>query len=79
MRALWREIDRARERAGLGASAAGEAAPAWGIDWLVASAESLVGRAAACVSECSMLGQAAAWLGAVPILGRLVDLIARTR
>jgi hypothetical protein len=81
MRQLWRDIDDAKHKAGLGATpAADPVSTGWGVSALVERAVALVGDAAAWVQEhapaaCTVLTSGAELLRSVPVVGRLVDLV----
>lgn len=81
MRQLWRDIDDAKHKAGLGSTPAPEpAAAAWDVSTLLERAAALVGEAAAWVTAkapaaCAVLTSGAELLRSVPLVGRLVDLV----
>ncbi|MCC6763739.1 MAG: hypothetical protein IT293_03670 [Deltaproteobacteria bacterium] len=81
MRQLWRDIDHAKRKAGLGPSPeAASETTGWDVATLCQRAAALVGDAAAWVQSnapgaCAMLASGAELLRSVPVVGRLVDLV----
>jgi hypothetical protein len=82
MRKLWDDIDHAKRKAGLTPSPApaATAAATWDVTAMLTRASALVGDVAAWVSAnaptaCAALASGAEALRAVPVVGRLVDLV----
>ena len=80
MRQLWRDIDHAKHKAGLGSAPEPAAAPTWGFAAVIEQATALAGDAAAWVTTnapaaCAFLASGAELLRGVPVVGRLVDLV----
>ncbi len=80
MRQLWRDIDVAKDKAGLGRAAAEAEAPGWGFGSMLEHATTLASDAAAWVAAtapvaCELVTSGVALLRGVPLVGRLVDLV----
>lgn len=80
MRQLWRDIDDAKHKAGLGTPAEPAAPTFWDLAGIVERATAFAGEAAAWVtsaapSACALLTSGAALLRDVPVLGRIVALV----
>ncbi|MEB2284752.1 MAG: hypothetical protein B6D46_13390 [Polyangiaceae bacterium UTPRO1] len=81
MRQLWRDIDDARHKAGLGRVPEPEAAPiGWSASALFECTAALVGDAAAWVqahaqAACALIAGGAEVLRSVPVVGRLAALV----
>lgn len=81
MRQLWRDIDDAKHKAGLGPTPqAAPSATGWGPSALFERATTLVGDAAVWMqanapAACALLAGGAELLRSVPLVGRLVDLV----
>ena len=81
MRQVWHDIDHAKHKAGLGPVPEPAAAPTWDFAGVVEWAAVLAGDAAAWVTTnapapCAFLASGAELLRGLPIVGRLVDLVA---
>jgi hypothetical protein len=80
MRQLWRDIDDAKHKAGIGSAPASEAPPQWDLAALFDRATALVGGATTWMSAnapiaCALLATGTELLRSVPVVGRLVDLV----
>ena len=80
MRQLWRDIDHAKRKAGLGPAPEPVAAPTWDLASVLEQAAALAGEAAAWVMTnapvaCALLASGAELLRSVPVVGRLADLV----
>ena len=80
MRQLWRDIDHAKRKAGLGAEPPPQAPSAWDLVALFERATALVGDATAWMSAnapiaCALLATGTELLRSVPVVGRLADLV----
>ncbi len=80
MRELWRDIDDAKHKAGIGPAPEPQAAAPWDVAALFERATALVGDAAAWMTTnapvaCALLASGTELLRSVPLVGRLVDLV----
>jgi hypothetical protein len=80
MRRLWRDIDDAKDKAGIGRAAAESEAPGWGLGAMLEHATALATDAAAWVAAtapgaCDLVTSGMELLRAVPLVGRLVELV----
>jgi hypothetical protein len=81
MRQLWRDIDHAKRKAGLGPVPTGEAPAVWDMAAMLERAAALVGEVATWMTAqapaaCAALAASGAeLLRGVPVVGRLVDLV----
>ena len=80
MRQLWRDIDHAKHKAGVGPAPEPVAASTWDGAAMIERAAALAGDAAAWMTAnvpvaCALLAGGAELLRGVPLLGRLVDLV----
>jgi hypothetical protein len=80
MRQLWRDIEQAKHKAGLGPEPTAAPPPWWDLGAVLALASALAGEAAAWVSAtaptaCSLVATGAAVLRQVPVVGRLAELV----
>ncbi len=81
MRQLWRDIDDAKHKAGLGSAPTSEPSSSpWDLSALLQRAATFVGDATSWVNAnapaaCTVLASGAEILRGVPVLGRLVDLV----
>ena len=80
MRQLWRDIDHAKRKAGLGPAPEPPIASSWDFAAMLEMAATLASDAAAWVSAnapaaCTLLASGAELLRGVPVVGRLVDLV----
>ena len=83
MRQLWRDIDHAKHKAGLGSSPEPAATPTWDFAAVIERATALACDTAAWVTTnvpaaCAFLASGAELLRGVPVVGRLVYLVPRT-
>jgi hypothetical protein len=80
MRQLWRDIDDAKHKAGLGAAPPPEPVSPWEVASLLDRATALVADATAWMSAnaplaCALLATGTELLRSVPVVGRLADLV----
>jgi hypothetical protein len=80
MRQLWRDIDHAKRKAGIGPAPEAAAPPAWDVVAMLERAAALVGDVAAWMTAnapaaCAALASGAELLRGVPVVGRLVELM----
>jgi hypothetical protein len=80
MRQLWRDIDHAKRKAGLGPAPEPTPASPWDFTAMLELASTLANEVAAWMTTnapaaCSILTSGAELLRGVPVLGRLVDLV----
>src|SRR5438128_8330416 len=74
MRQLWRDIDHAKHKAGIGATPPPQASPSWDLAALFERATALVGDATAWMSAnapvaCALLATGTELLRSVPVVG----------
>jgi hypothetical protein len=80
MHQLWRDIDHAKHKAGLGAASEQSPTSSWCLADLIGRATALAGDAAAWVTAsapaaCTLVASGAAILRDVPLVGRIVALV----
>ena len=80
MRQLWRDIDHAKHKAGVGPAPEPVAASTWDGGGMIERAAALAGDAVAWMTAnvpvaCALLAGGAELLRGVPVVGRLVDLV----
>lgn len=80
MRQVWRDIDHAKRKAGIGPAPDATAPPAWDVVAMIERAAALVGDVAAWMTAnaptaCAALVSGAELLRGVPVVGRLVELM----
>jgi len=80
MRQLWRDIDDAKHKAGLGLKEEAPPSAGWDVSTVIEAAATLIGSAAAWVTASAptalaLLATGAELLRGVPVVGRLVELM----